>query len=218
MLSSVTGAVSFVAFIALGLPADRLHEVHPHGPAAASARIAGAAGRCPDRRRVLAPRACRAPCIARRNGVAARGAWPTFRYPRRRARASRAEHPDEHLYGRLRIDQVAQDEARMYDVVFGPEIGVPQVLAAVIDVVGAGLACARAISSFASSRSIPTTRPAWARRASSSVTSPPPHPTSRRQSASCATPTRSSSSVVLGAMTRATRRSRSRPSGPPRMM
>ena len=76
-------------------------------------------------------------------------------------RASRAEHPDEAVRRGLRIDQVAQDEARMYDVVRGTEIEVPQVLTAVIDVVGAASrASARAISSFASSRSIPTTRPA----------------------------------------------------------
>ena len=84
------------------------------------ARIAGSRGPSP-RRRVLAPRACRAPCTARRNGVAARRASPPFRYPRRRARL-RAEHTDEALHGRLRIDQVAQDEARMDDVVCRPEI------------------------------------------------------------------------------------------------
>jgi hypothetical protein len=59
-------------------------------------------------------------------------------------RASGAEHPDEAVHGRLRIGQVAQDEARMHDVVCGLEIEVPQVLTAVIDVVGAGIARLRA--------------------------------------------------------------------------
>src|SRR5262249_53658914 len=62
-----------------------------------------------------------------------------------------------------------------------------------------------------------TTRPAGpTRRASSSVTSPPPQPTSRHDWPA-AMPTRSKSDTVLGRMTRASTRRRSRPSTPPRM-
>lgn len=75
----------------------------------------------------------------------------------------------------------------------------------------------RAMSSFVLSRSTPTARPVGpATRASSKVTSPPPHPTSRHtEPAGIRTSARRAR--VDGPMTAERRRSRSRPSTPPRI-
>ena len=112
-----------VAFVALGLPADRLHDIHSHGPAA---RVGE------DRGEPRADVRIDAACSRRERvelDVSLEGTvWWLAEGGRLfdihdDEHASGAEHPDEALHGRLRIDEVAQDEARVYDVVCGPEIG-----------------------------------------------------------------------------------------------
>ena len=75
----------------------------------------------------------------------------------------------------------------------------------------------RASSIFVASRSTPTTDPVIpTSEARSNVTSPPPQPTSRQRSPAV-TPARSRRARVVGRITRASTRSRSRPAMPPRI-